>query len=221
MSDTEHGLATSAPHPYAEDMEKRVTLHVLNAIHKGKDITQRSVSQDLGIALGLANAYFKRCVKKGLIKFQQLPPNRYAYFMTPRGFAEKSRLTAEYLSQSFNLFRIARGEYDAAAIYCATRQWHRVAFWGAGELGEVALLSFRREVTVAGFVDADATVHEYFGLPVRPRLADLETVDAVVITSLADPQGAFDDARAAIAPERVVAPPFLRVAASPPAIMME
>ena len=66
---------------------------------------------DLGIALGLANAYLKRCVKKGLIKVSQVPANRYAYYLTPKGFAEKSRLTAEYLSVSFNLFRDTRAQF--------------------------------------------------------------------------------------------------------------
>ena len=45
---------------------------------------------------------------KGLVKMSQVPLNRYAYYLTPQGFAEKSRLTAEYLSVSFNFFRRAR-----------------------------------------------------------------------------------------------------------------
>ena len=62
------------------------------------------------IALGLANAYLRRCVRNGLVKMSQVPLNRYAYYLTPQGFAEKSRLTAEYLAVSFNFFRRARGD---------------------------------------------------------------------------------------------------------------
>ena len=80
--------------------EREITLGVLNAIHENAKVTQRSVANDLGIALGLANAYLKRCAKKGLIKIQQIPANRYAYYLTPKGFAEKTRLTTEYLSRS-------------------------------------------------------------------------------------------------------------------------
>ena len=75
--------------------EAEITLGILNAVHQNERITQRSVAQELGIALGLANAYLKRCAKKGLIKVSQAPANRYAYYLTPQGFAEKSRLTAE------------------------------------------------------------------------------------------------------------------------------
>ena len=63
-------------------------------VEENSQITQRSLASELGIALGLTNAYLKRCVRKGWVKINQAPANRYAYYLTPRGFAEKSRLTA-------------------------------------------------------------------------------------------------------------------------------
>ncbi len=89
----------------ATAQETEIMLEVLSAVERDSRITQRSLSHDLGIALGLANAYLKRCTKKGLIKIRQVPLNRYAYYLTPKGFAKKSRLTAEYLAVSFNFFR--------------------------------------------------------------------------------------------------------------------
>ena len=88
--------------------EQKITLGVLNAVHDDSNITQRSMAGELGIALGLTNSYLKRCVKKGLIKVQQAPANRYAYYLTPQGFSEKSRLAREYLSQGFQFFRIVK-----------------------------------------------------------------------------------------------------------------
>ena len=87
-----------------------IVLSVLTSIERDSSITQRKLANELGIALGLANAYLRRCVRKGLIKMSQVPLNRYAYYLTPQGFAEKSRLTAEYLAASFNFFRRARGD---------------------------------------------------------------------------------------------------------------
>ncbi len=72
-----------------------ITLGLLNTVHENTSLTQRSIAQELGIALGLTNAYLKRCVKKGFIKVRQIPRNRYVYYLTPKGFAEKSRLSAE------------------------------------------------------------------------------------------------------------------------------
>ena len=100
------------------DNESRITLGLLNMVDGNSSASQRSMAGDLGIALGLTNAYLKRCVKKGLIKVSQAPANRYAYYLTPKGFAEKSRLTTEFLSQSLNLFRHARAECTELFCLC-------------------------------------------------------------------------------------------------------
>ena len=44
----------------------------------------------MGVALGLANSYLKRCIRKGFIKITEAPANRYLYYLTPQGFAEKA-----------------------------------------------------------------------------------------------------------------------------------
>jgi hypothetical protein len=44
-------------------------------------------------------------VKKGWIKITTAPANRYLYYLTPNGFAEKARLTADFFSTSLALFR--------------------------------------------------------------------------------------------------------------------
>src|SRR5690348_17440781 len=115
-------------------------LGLLAAVERDSALTQRHLARELGIALGLANAYLRRCAKKGLIKIRQAPLNRYAYYLTPRGFAEKSRLTAEYLTISLDFFRRARHECAVLLAACDTRGWRRVALVGAGELAEIAAL---------------------------------------------------------------------------------
>lgn len=85
---------------------------LLDAIGSGDQHTQRSLAGRLDIALGLANALLKRCVSKGLVKIQNAPARRYAYYLTPKGFAEKARLVAEYLETSLSFFRRARGQYE-------------------------------------------------------------------------------------------------------------
>src|SRR6266446_7963781 len=54
-----------------------IVLSVLTSIERDSAITQRKLAHDLGIALGLANAYLRRCVRKGLVKMRQVPINRY------------------------------------------------------------------------------------------------------------------------------------------------
>ena len=201
----------------AMDSEAEITLGLLNAVHENHSLTQRSMAQDLGIALGLANAYLKRCVRKGYVKVRQIPKNRYAYYLTPQGFAEKSRLTAEYFSQSFNFFRLARTECEEIFQSCAERGWHRVMLVGVSDMGEIATLCVRdQSVILMGFADPESDRTSHAGLPVSIDMKALETADAAVVTDLRDPQSAYDAARRVLPPERVLAPPFLKVLARPP-----
>src|SRR5262249_51283838 len=96
------------------EIEKtRIMLGLLESVERGGEQSQRRLASELGIALGLVNAYIKRCINKGLLKVGEAPARRYAYYLTPRGFAEKSRLTVEYLSYSFSLFRRAKQDLSA------------------------------------------------------------------------------------------------------------
>ena len=203
----------------ALDPEAEITLGVLNAVQENSALTQRSVARDLGIALGLANAYLKRCVKKGLIKVSQVPANRYAYYLTPKGFAEKSRLTAEYLSSSFGFFRTARRQCTDAFQICAKNGWRSVALAGTGDLGEIATLcALEVPVTLAGIVDpaVSGDQHRFAGLRIAASLSELGPIDAVLVTDLRTPQETFDRIAARFPADRILAPSFLRVARTRP-----
>jgi len=192
--------------------ETEITLGVLNAVHEDSTVTQRTVSRQLGIALGLTNAYLKRCVKKGLIKVKQIPPNRYAYYLTPQGFSEKSRLTAEYLSSSLTFFRRARSQCAELFGHCAGEGFRRVALYGAGDLAEIATLCAGEfQIELAGIVDDATAGPTYAGLAVVPSLAEIGGVDAVLVTDMRDPQGAYDRLREALSDDRILTPALLRI----------
>src|ERR1700757_3071756 len=102
-----------------ENGADRIVLGLLNSVESDGARSQRRIAAELGIALGLVNAYLKRCVKKGLVKVHDAPARRYAYYLTPQGFAEKSRLTVQYLSDSFSFFRLAKA--DCAHVFEAAK----------------------------------------------------------------------------------------------------
>lgn len=192
--------------------EQETTLRILNAIERNSALSQRSISEDLGIALGLANSYLKRCVKKGLIKITQAPANRYAYYLTPQGFTEKGRLTTEFLRQSFFLFRAARQEYGDMFRHCADNGWYDVVLCGTGEVGEIAVLSaVGGAVRLRGFLDPHAQVTEATGLPVHHDLSAFPDVDVLVITDLHDPQGTLDSISTTFPTEKILAPQFMHL----------
>ena len=178
------------------NQEEKITLDLLEMVEENSAITQRSLAAELNVALGLANSYIKRCAKKGLIKVKQVPSNRYAYYLTPNGFAEKGRLTAEYLKQSFNFFRLASGQSDEALRDCINRGWNSVALIGKSDLTEITILSATElNVKLAGIVDAQAAIDNtrYMNLPVVKTLSELGTVNALIITDMEKPQNTFDE----------------------------
>src|ERR1700747_838180 len=119
--------------------DDRIVLNLLNSVDDGAQ-SQRRIAEDLGIALGLVNAYLKRCVKKGLVKVSQAPARRYAYYLTPQGFAEKSRLTVEYLTSSFSFFRQARADCARTLAMAHDKGWSRIALAGISDLAEIAVI---------------------------------------------------------------------------------
>jgi DNA-binding MarR family transcriptional regulator len=208
----------------AKNGEIGIMLGMLSAVERDSHVTQRHLARELGIALGLANAYLKRCAKKGFIKIRQVPLNRYAYYVTPRGFAEKSRLTAEYLTVSFDFFRRARLDAVTLLATAHARGWNRAVLWGAGELAEVMVLSAAEaEVEIVCIVDGAPHPRSCAG---RPIVADLDAamalagaIDVIVVTDARAPHDSQAAALAAasrlgIAVERVVAPDMLHL--SPP-----
>lgn len=203
--------------------EAEIILGVLNAVEQSSTVTQRSVAGELDIALGLANAYLKRCAKKGFIKIQQVPRNRYAYYLTPKGFAEKSRLTGEYLSISFNFFRAARNQCTELFEQCAKSGRHRVALAGIGDLAEIATLCARdHNIDVIGIIEtSDFVGPEFAGLKVIRTLEDVEKIDVVIITDMKEPQKVFETLSKSFVHEQLLFPKFLHISRIPPQLMEE
>lgn len=167
-----------------------ITLGVLAAVEADAKISQRTLSAELGVALGLANAYLKRCVRKGYIKVQQVPRRRYVYYLTPQGFAEKTRLTAEYLTSSLQFFRRARAEMGEIMGQCASREWRRIGLAGASELAEIATLTAHdHDITIVAVLDAEIGRDRFCGLPVISELAAMMPVDAVIVTKITETVG--------------------------------
>jgi len=164
---------------------------LLAGIDQDPQVSQRKLSEDLSVSVGSVNWYLKRCVKKGLVKLSQAPVRRYLYYLTPEGFAEKTRLTASYLSTSFDIFRTGRQQYEALFSLCAANGWKNVVLLGESELAELAVLVISSvDGVIAHCVfDPNSSHKQCAGLPVKlttdEAIACLPEgcVDAVVATA--------------------------------------
>ena len=197
--------------PTDENGADRIVLGLLTSVEADGARSQRRIAAELDVALGLVNAYLKRAIKKGLVKVGQAPARRYAYYLTPRGFSEKSRLTIEYLSSSFSLFRKAKEEYGGIFERARELGFQRVVLAGKSDLCEIAILcAVDGPISIVAIVDPDEAASRFIGVNVVRSYAEVaEAFDAVVVTHLTKARIAFDQAIDVFGAERVLAPDLL------------
>lgn len=191
----------------------RIMLGLLDAVEQDRAQSQRLLASELNIALGLVNAYLKRCIKKGLVKVRGAPARRYAYYLTPQGFAEKSRLTVEYLSYSFGFFRQAKTDCSNLFRAAHAAGIRKVILAGQSDLAEIAALcAIEQGIKIIGVVQDGAAQDRFVGLPVFANFDDAsETFDAVLITDLTKAQETCEAALARFGAARVLVPELLRI----------
>jgi DNA-binding Lrp family transcriptional regulator len=169
------------------DLEAHRDLKLLEAVEQDAHVTQRRLANRLGIALGLANIYVKRLMRKGYIKCVNVQSNRISYLITPRGIAEKARLTYEFMDYSLHLYKEVRQHLREVLQECAEAE-RKVAIFGRGEAAELAYLSLKESglepVAVFDIDRGDA----FLGIPVLP-LAEHRNVnyDLMIVASLDKP----------------------------------
>ena len=115
-------------------------IDLLTALERQEVVTQPALAKRLSISVGMVNALLKRAVRKGLVKAKAAPYKRWAYYVTPEGFQEKSRLVAQYLDASLAFFRMARREYRTLFLDGQRMGFRRFVLVGRGEVAEIALL---------------------------------------------------------------------------------
>ena len=82
---------------------------VLRKIQNKPKSTQRELAEELGFSLGKLNYCLKALQTKGLVKMKNFEKNpnkiNYIYVLTPRGIAEKAKLTLNFMKRKMK-------EYD-------------------------------------------------------------------------------------------------------------
>ena len=194
-----------------EHENERIVLGLLSSVENDGARSQRLIAAELGIALGLVNAYLKRCIRKGLVKVHDVPARRYAYYLTPQGFAEKSRLTVQYLSDSFSFFRKAKSDCTRVFEEAKTRGLARLVLAGKSDLAEIAILcGVEAGATVVAIVDPQGDGGRFLGVEVFASYAEVKAgFDAIIVTDVARAQAAYEQAVEASGNERVLVPALL------------
>jgi len=161
------------------------TLRLLEAIESGESTSQRDIAKQLNISLGLVNSFTRRLARKGLFKVTHIPRNRVAYMLTPKGVAEKTRLTYAYIQFSYNFYRDARKRLKSLVSQLCERNVKRIVFWGATDLAEIAYLSIQdTPIGLVAVIDENRAGEKFLGLRVdSPERIENLNYDMILITN--------------------------------------
>ena len=161
------------------------TLHLLEEIEKNHSPSQRQLARQLDISLGLVNSFIKRLALKGYFKVTHIPKNRVRYILTPKGAAEKSRLTYEYIKLSYVFFKDARKKMQKLLNHLESQGVKRVIFFGATELAEIAYLSLQyTNIELAAVLDDHRVGKKFFNHTVQAAdVLESAIFDKILLTT--------------------------------------
>lgn len=171
------------PSPFGTEPYR--SLQILDELSKNDSLTQRDLSSSLGIALGLVNSYIKNLVKKGFITVKTIPSKRYAYYLTPKGFTEKTRLTYDLLHDYTRIYREARENLKTLFNKMQHDGIKKVIFAGADEIAEIAYITLQETtIELIAVVDGERSGKIFFNRTILPLQAVKDmNYDSIVVTS--------------------------------------
>ena len=105
----------------------------------------------------------------------QVRPNRVSYLLTPRGLAEKTRMSRAYLASSVKFYAEARMRISER-FAALSAEWdidkgnnghsRRIVFYGTGEVSEIAFICLQEsDLELVGVID-DSSRSRFFNVPV-------------------------------------------------------
>ena len=150
-----------------------IKLKLLNHIAKRNNQSQRSISQELNVALGFANSLIKKFLKKGLLKLSQVPLRRYSYYVTPNGFLEKARLVTDFVGSSLEFYKQAKGEYEKELTKLKNKK--NIYLVGISELTEIAILVCNiHDIKIKAIYEKNSKINNFCKVSVISNLKKIE-----------------------------------------------
>jgi len=147
---------TDSPDEFYKPGEPLRDLWFLRELEQKPNVSQRELSHKLDIALGVTNACLKKMIRRGWVKIKKIPPRRIGYYLTSHGFAEKSKLTYRFLSNTIHQYAAAKKDISERLLALQQAGAKRIALYGVSDEMEIAYISLSGvNLELVGIVDDD------------------------------------------------------------------
>ena len=171
-------------------------LRLLEELERNPIVSQRELSHKFGIALGVTNACLKRMARNGLIRIRDLNPRKIGYYLTPKGFVEKTRLTIHLISFRVQHYSELKKVIANRLLEMQRDGRQRIVFYGVSDEMEVAYITLQGvNLKLVGIVEDDEKIipRIIFGYEIEPvsRIQELKP-DGILITSLTENESKRD-----------------------------
>lgn len=163
-------------------------LNLLQELEKNPIVSQRQLSHKFGIALGVTNACLKRMARRGWIRMMNQDRHKIGYFLTPKGFAEKTKLRLHLISWTVQHYSTLKDIIGVKFLEMQNKGVERIVFYGVSDEMEIALTTLQgTNLRLIGIVEDEEkfTPSIIFGYELEPvsRVEELKP-DSILITSL-------------------------------------
>ncbi len=162
-------------------------LEILEKIENDGHLTQRDLSREVGIALGLVNHLLKKMVKKGWVKIKNVDARRIRYLITPEGAKEKSSLLYKRIESTIHFYLEAKKVIKEKVVKLKNGGVKSVSIYGINHIAEVLFIVLKElGLRLDCVVDNDKKGKEWFGYKVIDMDEFLESNTSVLILASFD-----------------------------------
>ena len=142
-------------------------LEILERLEGNGHLTQRDLSREVGIALGLVNHLLKKMVKKGWVKIKNIDSKKIRYLITPEGAREKSSLLYKRVESTIHFYLEAKRVIKEKVVHLKNEGIEDVSIYGINHISEVLFIVLKElDLELNSVVDEKKAGKEWFGYKV-------------------------------------------------------
>jgi len=171
-------------------------LLILLEIEKDPNITQKRLSNKIGLTSSMINNYLKDFVQEGVIEYRGETRRQTSYFLTEKGKIQKEDLLKRYLNETVGLYKKGKEIFIDKINDIVESGIKRVILFGALDTGEILFgASQALGLKIIGVVDNDLQKQkkEFYGRTIlAPSQIKFLDPDAIIITSLGYGEEIYD-----------------------------